>query len=588
MILSKNLELSDWVVIIFYFLFIASLGWVFKKFNSGPRDYFAGSYKMSWWLLGASAFISNFSSWTFTGAASIAYSWGVVILAYYFIDAIGFLFTVIWFAPLFRQMRLLTAMDAVRQRFGSFYEQFYNWFNIVAQFIVSSVGLVGLSIVISCIFNLPQVPVILTTGLTVLVLALMGGSWAVFAGDFIQLVLLASVTLVAAILTVIAVGGPTAFVRQIPPSNINPFLPAGEKYDWIWMLSLVAVSIYSKNSMLFASKFIVAKDGTNARLGALIPFIGYLVFPIFWFIPPLAAKTIVPSLMEQYSGFHNPEEASYIAVCLRILPHGMIGLMTTGLFAATMASMDVALNKNAGFVINNFYKPMLRPNAPDKELLLAGKLATLLGGSLVITLAITLATDHTVSLFDVYLFISGYLTIPLGTPLFLGIFIKHTPQWAPLATIITGFMVSWFIFQGISTEVVKQFMERHLYNSTCYYILNHRFAINNLVNLTLTSLVFCASTLFYKSVDNVQKRDNDAFFLKMNTPVDFNLEVGGDNSAEQARVLGKLALLYGSFLAVASLIPNTVLGHLAMVFCAFVMCGVGFGLYLYSQKNPKS
>ena len=75
-------------------------------------DYLAGGFRMSWWLLGASSFISNFSCWTFTGAANIAYTYGLLVFGVYLIDIVGFIVSAAWFAPRFRQLRLVTAVDA--------------------------------------------------------------------------------------------------------------------------------------------------------------------------------------------------------------------------------------------------------------------------------------------------------------------------------------------------------------------------------------------------------------------------------------------------------------------------------------------
>ena len=51
------LSIYDYIMILFYFAFTASLGIIFKHFCKGSTDYFAGGRKMNWWLLGASSFI---------------------------------------------------------------------------------------------------------------------------------------------------------------------------------------------------------------------------------------------------------------------------------------------------------------------------------------------------------------------------------------------------------------------------------------------------------------------------------------------------------------------------------------------------
>lgn len=580
------LHIYDYIVIGFYFLFICSLGLIFKRFNISEKDYFTGGQKMTWWLVGSSAFISNFSCWTFTGAASIAYDFGTVIFFFYLNDAFCFLITTRWFAKRFRQMRVITAMDAVRNRFGFYHEQFYTWLSVLAQFIVSGVGLVGLSVILSSVFHLPQVPMIIGTGIAVIAMALLGGSWAVFAGDFIQLLLLASVTVLTAVLTLFAIGGPIQFIHQIPLEHLNPIIPLGGKYDWFWVISAIVSGVYAKNSLLYASKFIVAKDGREAQKGAWIPTIGYFLFPVLWFIPPLAAQTLVPDLLTRFSSFTTPSEASYIAVCLVVLPPGMLGLMITGLFAATMASMDVSLNKNAGFLVNNFYRPVLRPNSSQKELLVAGKIATLLGGSVVVFISVLLATNGQIRLFDMYLYVAGFITIPMGTPIFLGIIFDRTPKWSVPCTVFIGAIISALCFLFVP------WLSTHCFprNAFISYLSSHAFTVCNLFNTAVTSAIFLASRRFYVPANEPQDAAMKQFFANMDREVDFEKEVGRDNSAEQALLLGSLSLIYGGFLLLIALLPNSWTGNLCLGGCALFMLAIGGLLFVYRSQlgAPKS
>ena len=580
----------DYGTIAFYFLFIASLGFVFRKFNGKSADYFAGGHKMNWWLLGASTFIANFSSWTFTGAANMAYTYGVIILAIYITDVVGFIFSVLWFAPWFRQMRLVTAIDAVRDRFGRVNEQFYNWITIFASFVGGAVWLVGLSIILSSVLGVSQIYVVVGTGVTVVIMALLGGSWAVVASDFIQVVLLITVSIATAVLTVIKVGGVGAFIDQVPVENFVFLQPLGSiKYDWLYVCTMVVSAIYVRNSLMMSAKYIAAKDSSHARKSAMVPMIGYIVLPIFWFIPPFAAHSLVPDLATEYSMFNVPGEASYIAVCLKVLPQGMLGLMIAGLFAATMSSMDTALNKNAGFLVKNFYQPILRKDASDKELLLAGQGATMLCGALIIICALILVTGGKISLFDLFQYMNSYLTIPMAIPLFLGILVKRVPLWSPIATVLFGVLLSIFVFNVAPTEFGKNLLTP-IIGEACYgYVLTNNFTITNIFTVPLIMAFFLGTKLFYNEerAKNYQPQV-DKFFKQMKTPVDFEKEVGGDTSKDQAKVMGWLAVVYGSFILAMTLIPNPLSGRLAIFFCAAVMLGIGGALLVYSKRVKTS
>src|SRR6185295_277410 len=122
----------------------------------------------------------------------------------------------------------------------------------------------------------------------------------------------------------------------------------------------------------------------QARKAALLASVLFIIGPIVWFIPPMAARITHPDLHALFPDVKHPADAAYVAACLGTLPAGMLGLLISGIFGATMSTMDVGLNKNAGFFVKNFYHVVVRPRASEREQLVAGKLVTLVLGALVI------------------------------------------------------------------------------------------------------------------------------------------------------------------------------------------------------------
>jgi SSS family solute:Na+ symporter len=579
----------DILIIGIYLLFLASMGWVFRRFSRGSKDYFAGGFRMAWWMLGGSSFISNFSCWLFTGAANIAYTYGLLIFGFYAVDILGFVVSYAWFAPRFRQLRLVTAMDAIRLRFGRGNEQFFTWLNFVSSLGIAAVWMVSLSVILSSAFKFPPMPVIGITGAVVVFIALLGGNWAVVASDFIQLLVLLSVTVVASILTVVKVGGPAAFLAQIPAGHWQLFHPTGSiPYDWLYLVTGLISASYMKNNVMYAAKYIAAKDGRDARRSVLIPLIGYVVMPFIWFIPPLAAFTLVPDLRE-HSLMRIPGEAAYVAVVLKVLPSGLIGLMIAGMFSATIASMDVALNKNAGFFVKNFYQPVLRPGATDRELVFAGEIATVVFGMMITGFAIAMVTASTVSLFDAFLYMNAYLGVPLSIPMFLGMLVKRVPRWAGWATTLCGMLTTALCYNFAPTAAGRALFEPVLGPTVYSYLLTNKFVITHLVGVPLTMAFFFATRLFYRGgVDPSYERSTEEFFRRMNTPVDFEKEVSGDSTAAQARLLGIIACVYAGFIACLLLIPNPPLGRVGIGACAVFLGATGAALLAYARRVAKS
>ncbi len=574
----------DYAVICVYLVFLTSLGWIFRRFNRGSRDYFAGGFRVAWWLLGASSFMSNFSCWLFTGAANIAYTHGILIFGFYAIDVLGFLVSVAWFAPRFRQLRLVTAMDAVRLRFGRASEQFFTWLNFASSIGIAAVWLVSLAVILSSAFRISSTEVIFATGAVVSLIALLGGNWAVVTSDFIQLVVLLAVTIAASALTLVRLGGIGPFLAQIPADHWRLLHPVGSiPYDWLYLVTGLISATYMKNNFAYAAKYIAAKDGTDARKSALIPLAGYLVMPAIWFIPPLAAFTLVPDL-PQHSVMRIPGEAAYIAVVLQVLPTGLVGLMIAGMFSATIASMDVALNKNAGFFVQNFYQPILRPSASDRELLWAGEIATAAFGAVITGLALAMTGQTNVSLFDAFLYLNAYLGVPLFLPMFLGMLIKRVPPWSGWATTVVGMLTTGFFYNFAPTALGRMLLEPVCGGRIYSYVLTNKFVMTHLVGVPLAVVFFLLTRLWYRKCRGSEyERETEAFFTRMETPVDFEREVGNDNTPRQARLLGGLACGYGAFIALLLFIPNPPSGRIAIAAIAGTVSSIGAALLGYAR-----
>src|SRR5688572_7142289 len=218
--LSGSISFYDQAVIVFYFIFMLGMGWLASRFIKTSSDYFRGGGQMLWWLVGSSAFMTQFSAWTFTGAASKAYSEGWPILIVFFGNALGFLFNYLYFAARSRQMRVVTAIEAVRIRFGPANEQIFTWIQIPLQIIYAGIWLNGLCVFVSAAFGFDLQTTILVTGLVFLAMTIIGGSWAAVAGDFIQVLILMPVTIVAAFFALHKVGGIGAFVEKLPPAHL--------------------------------------------------------------------------------------------------------------------------------------------------------------------------------------------------------------------------------------------------------------------------------------------------------------------------------------------------------------------------------
>lgn len=575
----------DYAVLVFYFIYMLAISWVFRRFVTDVSEYFRGGGKALWWMAGGSAFMVAFSAWTFTGAASKAYSDGWPVIIIYVGNSLGFLVNAFHFGPRFRQLRVVTSLQAIRARFGVASEQVFTWLQIPFGLLQAGIWLNALGVFFAAVFGIDLSLTIMATGVVVLVMALIGGSWAVLASDFIQVLILMPVCLAVTVLALLKVGGFDGFLAQLPAAHLDLGQVFTQEFLWLWCLAMILKQLFSTNNLADANRYLCVKDGRHARWAGLLGAGLFVIGMVIWFIPPMVARILHPDLAVLFPALKNPEEAAFIAVARDVMPVGMMGLLVSGIFAATMSSMDSGLNKNAGFFIKNFYQPVLKPHAPDAHLLRVGKFATAVLGLLVIVVGLKLSELRGMDLFTMTQRLSILIGTPILVPLVLGLIVRRTPPWSAWSTVLVGFVSSLLISRYLTPEwAAPHFGYPAPLDTTAkeYW----RQSIELFGNIAVGSAWFLGTTFFWRRTTPEHKADVAEFFTRLNTPIDFAKEEGAGNDARQAGVVGWLCVAYGAFVVLLALIPNPLIGRLAFLSCGGIVAGVG-ALLLFTAKKDR-
>ncbi len=581
----------DYLVIGLYFILILAIGIVFSRMASkSTSDYFRGGGRMLWWMVGSTAFMAQFSAVTFTGAAGKAFADGFAISAVYIGNTFAFFCGWAYFAHRFRQMRVDTPTEAIRGRFGPGNELFFAWALIAFSFLNAGVWLNALGVFTSAVFDADISITIISIGLTVLFVSVLSGAWGVVASDFVQTLVVAVVSVACAVVALVKVGGPVNLVENFPggfligPNMNYPLILIG---TFIFFLPKQIITMMNLHDSF---RFLNAKDSINARKAALLAMILMGVGTIIWFIPPWAAATLYPDAAADYSQLGNKAaDAVYLVFARNAMPLGTVGLLMAALFAASMSSMDSALNKNAGIFIRSIYQPFLakrnKKTDDDKKLLRISQLVSFISGLGVITAALYFASLKELSLFELMMSVSTMVQMPMMVPLLLGIIVKKTPQWAPWATIVVGLFVSWFVMNVFTAEVCAAMFG--IESLTDREIIDMNIILTIAGHVFITSGFFWATSLFYREAKDKNKLETDRFFEELETPViadDQQDEVDG----QQRRKLGNMVMVMSSGILLMGLIPNPLWGRIIFVVCALIISGIGFLLKRSAKNNNLS
>jgi len=267
------------------------------------------------------------------------------------------------------------------------------------------------------------------------------------------------------------------------------------------------------------------------------------------------------------------------------MPIGTVGLLLAALFAASMSSMDSALNKNSGIFIRSIYQPFLAKRnkvVTDEHLLKMGKILSFISGLLVIVMALFFKSLKELSLFDLMMSFSVMIQVPILIPLIFGLFIKKTPSWAPWVTVVIGLFVSWFVMNVLTPDVFSRFIGIPEFTSREATDMNLILTIG--AHLLITAGFFCLTSLFYKEEKDQYKEQTDEFFKDLVKPVIADGEQD-DYDRQQRNKLGSMVMYMGSGIFMMALIPNPWWGRLMFIGCALVILGTG--ALLKKSASPK-
>jgi solute:Na+ symporter, SSS family len=581
------ITIYDYLIIGFYLVFMLAIGIVFRRMSKDTSDYFRAGGAMPWWITGTSAWIFSFTAWTFTGAAGKVYETGTLVLTVFYATSLALCFTISFTCLRFRRMRVVTWMEAVRLRYGPFSEQFYTWIKLPLLLLFAGVGLNAIGVFMSAVFNVPMNTMLVILGIVVTIVAFAGGSWAVLASDFVQAFLIVTITLCTAIMVLARpdIGGINGLVHKVPSAHFHWGELAHPELLALWVVATMWLKFSDENNMERSTMYLMTRSDKDARRMVLIPLIGTLLGPIIWFIPSMAATILHPNLAAEFPNLKQPHEAAFLAVSMDVMPRGLLGLLLSAMLGATVTTMDAGLNKNVGIAIRSFYKPLFKPNASEKELLVAGKICTLIFGAIIILLAIFINDIRETNLFDFVNQLAAYLLMPLALPLIYGLFYKRTPGWSAWSTGLVAGLASWLLGIYVTPGRFQHWAgwTTPLNGDEATYLT---LAVTTLGGTVIVgSAWYFFTSLFYKDAPQEEHERIEHFFTDLHTPVDKH-GVEGVQTAIY-KLLGSLCAVYGGFILLLIAIPNAAKGRLAFVFCGGVIFSVGAILLHRARRRAR-
>lgn len=572
----------EYITLGLYLVALPFLGMAFSKLNTNLSDFVRGGGQGIWWLVGASILMSNTSAFTFTGNASAAFEAGPTVLVIYIANVVALLIGAGFLGAWFRQTRAYTRADVIRQRFGRAVEQFSAYTMIVLNPIAAAIQLWALAVFANSIFGFPLPACIMVIGLIVVFYSTTGGKWAVMATDFMQSLIMFSITILVAVLAIVKIGGLGEFFSYFSRPEFaadfsfvkSPEAFPSERFSLKWIIVIFFMTIYAQISLTGADRYLAVRDGKEARKASLLAAVLMGVGTLIWFIPPMVARFLYGNEIMALE-VDNPADRSYAYIARELLPNGLMGVMIAAMFAATMSAMDTGLNTQVGVIARNIVPPLRRllgkPEAmsPKAEVWMC-KILTLVLGAMIITYSILFTLNKELILFDAYLIVNSTIGIPLVFPLLVGMWVRKIPSW------------SYFVIFGVSLLPSLYSLYMNLAHGVSHTIQDRALWI---FIFGFVGTLICLP--FYKRSPQAYKAQVEAFFERMHRPVDYKAEIGLSRNYAQLLILGRVSVLTGMVLGLLLLVPNTFWGRMGVLFVAGFSVVVGALLLMGARAEKR-
>jgi Na+/proline symporter len=463
------LERIDWVIIAFFFVAILLVGIITSKHaGRNSAEFFLSGRNMPFWLLGISMVATTFSTDTPNLVTDMVRTHGVSGNWLWWAFLLTGMLTVFVYAKLWRRSGVMTDVEFYEIRYSGKPAAFLRgfraiylgvFFNVI---IMATVSLAAIKIG-SVMLKFSPVQTISVALVITVIYSSSGGLRAVLITDFYLFIFAMFGAIIAAVVAcrLPQVGGLTGLITHenvvgrlsLLPDFSDPtlFIPVFIIPIAVQWWSVWYPGAEPGGGGYLAQRMLAAKNEKHA-IGATLLFncCHYALRPWPWIIVALASLIVYPDIASLKTAFPHVDpdivknDLAYPAM-LTFLRPGLLGIVVASLIAAYMSTMSTHLNWGSSYIVNDFYKRFIKPDASEEQLVLIGRISTVV--LTVLAGAMALLLENALQAFHIM------LQIGAGTGL---IFILRWFWWRINAfTELAGMVVSFLV--ALALLVIRKY-----------------------------------------------------------------------------------------------------------------------------------
>ncbi|MEN6337880.1 MAG: sodium:solute symporter family protein, partial [Phycisphaerales bacterium] len=462
-------------VIALYFVVSLAIGVAYsRRAGKSTGEFFLSGRALPWWLAGTSMVATTFAADTPLAVTELVTRNGIAGNWLWWNMVFGGVLATFFFARLWRRAGILTDCEFVAIRYGGAAGSFLRGFRAVYIGVFMNIIVIGwvnlamvkiLSVVFpdALFFGRESIDVLgfhFTSHLVIVAFLMLlvagysalSGLWGVSVTDAFQFVLAMGGCIVLAVLALRhpAIGGIAGLKAKLPEwvfqftPRIQGSEPAPQSSGGLLQMTVLAFVTYlgvqwwaswypgsePGGGGYVAQRMMSAKNEKHALLASLwFNIANYAVRPWPWVIVALCSMVMFPELDASQKG------KGFVMMIGQVLPAGLVGLLMAAFLAAYMSTIATQLNWGCSYIVNDLYRPFIRPGADEKYYVAVSRITTV--ALMVLSLIVTAMLETITGAWQFILECSA----GIGLVLILRWFWWRINAWSEIVALVAPFAI---------------------------------------------------------------------------------------------------------------------------------------------------
>ena len=391
----------DWIVIGAFFALLALIPTLASlKSKKTANDFFTSGRSMPWWLIGFSmvaATTATDSANFFTevirrdGMGGNWIMWAFILTG---------LLTVFVYAKLWVKSGVSTDIEFYELRYSGRPAAFLRAVRTLYLGVVFNVLVLG-NVILAAIkigvvlFGIDPDVIVAVTVVASIVYTFFGGIRGVIWTDFFLFLVVMAGAVAAMVygLRLPEVGGMAGIVAHPETAKRLSIMPDFGSWDTLLVMFVIPLAVQWWNVWKAGSepggggyivqRMLTAKNDNHALGGTLFfNILNWVVRPWPWYIVGLCSVLVFPDLASIKAAFPKVDpsliqgDMAYPAMLTKV-PHVWLGVVAASMMGALFSTVAAHLNLGSAYMVNDFWKRFVRPQAKDRELIWVGRASML-------------------------------------------------------------------------------------------------------------------------------------------------------------------------------------------------------------------